>query len=75
MALRKINPVLKKQLAGGVDFKNVKLLKQFVDRFGRIKPRYYTGTSLKHQKSIARAVKTARQMDLMPYVRKHQVAR
>jgi small subunit ribosomal protein S18 len=75
MALRKINPALKKQLSAGIDFKNVKLLKQFVDRFGRIKPRYYTGTSLKYQKGLASAIKKARQMNLMPYVRKHQIAR
>lgn len=75
MSKRKINPALKKQLNGGIDFKNVKLLKQFVDRFGRIKPRYYTGASLKHQKRLARAIKTARQVDLMPYVRTQQVSR
>lgn len=52
-----------------VDYKNIKLIKQFTDRFGRIKARYYTGTCLHHQKQLATAIKNARYMDLMPFVR------
>ncbi len=53
-----------------VDFKNIKLIKSFTDRFGRIKARYYTGTCLQHQKKLALAIKNARGMDLMPFVKK-----
>jgi small subunit ribosomal protein S18 len=52
-----------------VDYKNIKLLKQFTDRFGRIKPRRYTGVSLQMQKKLARAIKYARYMNLMPFVK------
>lgn len=53
-----------------VDYKNVKLLTQYIDRFGRIKARRYTGTSLRYQKQLARAIKNARYIGLMPFVRK-----
>lgn len=52
-----------------IDYKNVKLLKKYVSQYNKITARYYTGTSLKYQKQLARAVKNARFMALMPYVR------
>ncbi len=52
-----------------IDYKNVKLLKKYVSQYNKITPRYYTGTSLKYQKQLARAVKNARFMALMPFVR------
>ncbi len=52
-----------------VDYKNVRLIRRFIDRFGRIKKRYYTGTSLKQQKAISRAIKNARRMALIPFIK------
>ncbi len=52
-----------------IDYKNVKLLKRYVSQYNKITPRYYTGTALKYQKQLARAVKNARFMAMMPYVR------
>ena len=52
-----------------IDYKNARTLRRFTDRFGRIKPRYYTGVSLKFQKQLAQAIKRARFMALMPYVK------
>jgi len=52
-----------------VDYKNLKLIKQFVTRYGKIVPRQYTKVSLKDQKKIARAIKNARHMALIPFVR------
>lgn len=52
-----------------IDYKNIKLIKPFTDRFGRIKARYYTGTCLQHQKKLARAIKNARIMNMMPFVK------
>jgi len=52
-----------------IDYKNVKLLKRFVDRFGRVKSRYYTGTTLRMQKQLEKAIKRARIMGLMPFLR------
>lgn len=52
-----------------IDYKNLRLLRKFVSQYGRIVPKYYSGACLKHQKRISRAVKLAREMALMPYVR------
>lgn len=52
-----------------VDYKNIKYIKKFISRYGKIVPRYYTGVSLKHQKQLAKAIKNARKMALVPYER------
>ena len=52
-----------------VDYKNARLLRRFTDRFGRIKARYYTGTCLQHQKALTAAIKKARIMALLPFVK------
>lgn len=51
-----------------IDYKDVTLLKKFITKFNKITPRYYSETSLKTQKRLARAIKRARYMALMPYV-------
>ena len=52
-----------------IDYKNVPLLKRYLSFFARIKPRYYTGVCLKHQKMLAKAIKRARHLALVPFVR------
>ncbi len=52
-----------------VDYKNIKYLKKFISKYGKIVPRYYTGVSLKHQKQLSKAIKNARRMALVPYAR------
>ncbi len=51
-----------------VDYKDVKTLKQMVDREGRILPRRRTGTSAIYQRAVRRAVLRARFIGLLPYV-------
>ena len=51
-----------------IDYKDVELLKRFVSANGKIIPRRVTGTSAKYQRQLARAIKRARQMALLPYV-------
>jgi len=51
-----------------VDYKDLKTLRYFIDGFRRIKPRYYTGVCLQHQKRITSAIKRAREMALVPFV-------
>ena len=53
-----------------VDYKDLKTLKYFVDGFRRIKPRYYTGVCLRHQKKLTSAIKRSREMALIPFVNK-----
>ncbi len=52
-----------------IDYKNVELLKRFISPNGKIVPRRVTGTSAKYQRQLAVAIKRARQMALLPYVK------
>jgi small subunit ribosomal protein S18 len=52
-----------------IDYKNIKLVKNFISRYGKIVSRQYTSVSLKDQKKLARAIKNARYMALIPFVR------
>lgn len=51
-----------------IDYKDTALLKQYLTKFNRIIPRYYSGVSLSNQKKLAQAIKRARYMALLPYV-------
>jgi small subunit ribosomal protein S18 len=51
-----------------IDYKDPEFLKKFLNEQGRILPRRITGTSLKFQRRVARAVKRARHLALLPYV-------
>lgn len=51
-----------------VDYKDVDLLKNFVNRQSRLVGRRKTGATPVSQHAIARAVKRARFMALLPYV-------
>jgi len=51
-----------------VDFKDVKLLQRFVSERGKIVPRRITAVSSKKQRELARAIKRARNLALLPFV-------
>ncbi|MBU8893546.1 MAG: 30S ribosomal protein S18 [Bacteroidales bacterium] len=51
-----------------IDYKDPEFLKKFVNEQGKILPRRLTGTSLKYQRKVAKAVKRARHLALLPYV-------
>lgn len=50
-----------------VDWKNVEWLRKFLTEHGRILPRRLTGNSRQRQREIARAIKRARHMALLPF--------
>ena len=50
-----------------IDYKDVKLLRQYVTERGKIMPRRLTGTCAKHQRALSVAVKTARVIALLPF--------
>ena len=50
-----------------IDYKDAKLLRQFITERGKIMPRRLTGTCAKHQRNLAAAVKTARIIALVPF--------
>lgn len=53
-----------------VDYKDVDLLKQFINPHGRLISRKRTGLTAKQQRSVEAAVKRARFMGLLPYIQK-----
>ena len=51
-----------------LEFKNVEYLSKFVSPQGKIWSRKRTGFSGQNQRKLARAIKQARHMALMPYI-------
>ncbi|MEM7480251.1 MAG: 30S ribosomal protein S18 [Acidobacteriota bacterium] len=50
-----------------IDYKDVKLLQQFIPERGKIMPRRITGTSARHQRMLSTAIKRARHLALLPF--------
>ncbi|MFI6874629.1 30S ribosomal protein S18 [Streptomyces sp. NPDC050400] len=50
-----------------IDYKNTDLLRKFISDRGKIRSRRVTHVSRQQQRQIARAVKNAREMALLPY--------
>ena len=50
-----------------VDYKDAALLRKFISDRGKIRARRVTGVSVQEQRQIAKAVKNAREMALLPY--------
>ncbi|MFK7945144.1 MAG: 30S ribosomal protein S18 [Paracoccaceae bacterium] len=55
------------QGAPTIDYKDVKLLQRFVSERGKIVPSRITAVSSKKQRELARAIKRARFLALLPY--------
>jgi small subunit ribosomal protein S18 len=51
-----------------VDYKDIGTLRRFVSEKGKIRSRRITGACRRHQGQVARAVKRARELALLPYV-------
>jgi len=51
-----------------VDWKDVDYLRRFVPERGKIMPRRISGVTAKDQRRIAKAIKRARTMALLPFV-------
>ena len=52
-----------------IDFKEVDLLKRFISDRGKILPRRVTGTKSNYQAELAVAIKRARHMALLPFIK------
>lgn len=50
-----------------IDYKDVKLLRNYVTERGKIIPRRILGTCATHQRQLCEAIKRARQIALLPY--------
>jgi small subunit ribosomal protein S18 len=63
---KKANP-LKIAKIGYIDYKDTNMLRKFISDRGKIRARRVTGVSTQQQRQIAKAVKNAREMALLPY--------
>ncbi len=54
-----------------VDYKNVGFLRRFVSDRARIETRRKSSACAKHQRAVARAIKRARHLALLPYTAEH----
>lgn len=50
-----------------IDYKQHEILRRFVSEDGKIRPRRQTGTCARHQRQLARAIKRARHIALLPF--------
>ncbi|MCJ7700649.1 MAG: 30S ribosomal protein S18 [Anaerolineales bacterium] len=51
-----------------INYKDTDLLRRFVHEDGKIRARRQSGSCAKHQRSLARAIKRARHIALLPFV-------
>jgi small subunit ribosomal protein S18 len=51
-----------------IDYKDVKLLQRYISERGKIVPSRITAVCAKKQRELAKAIKRARYMALLPYV-------
>ena len=55
-----------------IDYKDIEMLKQYVSETGKIVPSRITGTKARYQRQLAKAVKRARYLALIPFTDGHQ---
>ena len=65
-AKKKIVPV-KAIKVDNIDYKDTATLRKFISDRGKIRARRVTGVSVQEQRKIAKAIKNAREMALLPY--------
>jgi small subunit ribosomal protein S18 len=63
---KKSNP-LKAAKITTIDYKDTTLLRKFISDRGKIRARRVTGVTVQQQREIAKAIKNAREMALLPY--------
>jgi small subunit ribosomal protein S18 len=59
-----------KDKATWVDYKDVNLLRRFMSDRGKIRARRVTGNCSQHQRDVQVAIKTARELALLPYTQR-----
>ncbi|MGD8595021.1 MAG: 30S ribosomal protein S18 [Gammaproteobacteria bacterium] len=55
-----------------IDYKDLNTLKSFITETGKIVPSRITGTNARYQRQLARAIKRARYIALLPYSDAHR---
>jgi small subunit ribosomal protein S18 len=62
----KVSPLVKEGISY-VDYKDVALLRTFMSERAKVRARRVTGNDAQQQREVARAIKNAREMALLPY--------
>lgn len=55
---------------GGLDYKEIDLLSQYITEQGKILPKRVTGLTTKQQKKLTKNIKRARILSLLPFLNK-----
>jgi small subunit ribosomal protein S18 len=55
-----------------IDYKDIDLLKEYISEAGKIVPSRITGTQLRFQRQLAKAIKQARFLGLLPFCDGHR---
>jgi small subunit ribosomal protein S18 len=59
--------ILNTESVDWIDYKDVNLLRRFMSERAKIRARRVTGNSAQQQRAVARAIRVAREMALLPY--------
>nr|ARQ82204.1 ribosomal protein S18 [Avrainvillea mazei] len=69
-SLKKYRFLKKKQfIKSPINYKNIILLRKYISTEGKIIPKRMTGIKTKQQRQISKAIKQARIMSFLPFVR------
>lgn len=60
--------LLIKKFNNVIDYKNIKLLKAFLTKYGKIRPRRKTRIPVQKQHQIAKSIRKARALGLIPFI-------
>src|SRR5439155_632046 len=65
--IKKKTSILSTESIDWIDYKDVNLLRRFMSERAKIRARRVTGNSAQQQRAVARAIRIAREMALLPY--------
>ena len=68
---RKILPLHRRRSVKQIDYKDIDVLKDFVQENGKIMPARITGTKARYQRQLGTAIKRAQFLALLPYTDLH----
>lgn len=70
MRVKKGDPIAELRIRV-IDYKDEKLLSRFISERGKILPRRLSGMTARHQRQLSVAIKRARYLALLPYIKGH----
>lgn len=65
--IKRPNPLIGKE-DSEINYKNIELLKEFIQDHGKIRSREITSVTVQQQRKVVNAIKNARELALLPFV-------